>query len=115
MYNALGRAVEAGQVQPILQPVDGNPFRKETADWLDNHMAGRFAQLKGRGGAGDGEAMPELRKEWETELAKGGRGLSVADQVVFNEEYARAGGPGRMGHIGEGLMAPTLVAWGSED
>ncbi len=70
--------------------------------------------------------MP-LRKDWERELAAGGwvgmglppefggRGLSVADQVAFHEEYARAGGPGRMGHIGEGLVAPTLLAFGTQD
>ncbi|MBH9738094.1 acyl-CoA dehydrogenase family protein, partial [Burkholderia cepacia] len=79
-----------------------------------------FACLKYRGGPGDEEAWPELRKAWEQELAKGGwtglgwptdaggRGFSVAEQVIFHEEYARAGGPGRMGHIGEGLLGPTL-------
>src|SRR3546814_20441394 len=44
----------------------------------------------------------------------GGRGLSIARQVIFHEEYARAGGPGRMGHIGEGLIGPTLIAFGSD-
>jgi alkylation response protein AidB-like acyl-CoA dehydrogenase len=34
--------------------------------------------------------------------------------VIFYEEYARAGGPGRLGHIGEGLLGPTLVHFGSE-
>ena len=35
--------------------------------------------------------------------------------MIFHEEYARAGGPGRMGHIGEGLIGPTLIAFGSDD
>ena len=35
--------------------------------------------------------------------------------MIFYEEYARAGGPGRMGHIGEGLIGPTLVAFGSDE
>ncbi|MGV2482269.1 UNVERIFIED_CONTAM: acyl-CoA dehydrogenase family protein, partial [Salmonella enterica subsp. enterica serovar Weltevreden] len=77
------------------------------------------AALKHRGGPGDEEAEPALRKEWERELAaggwtcvgwpkeNGGRGLSIEQQVVFHEEYARAGGPGRMGHIGEGLTGPA--------
>ena len=34
--------------------------------------------------------------------------------MIFNEEYARAGGPGRMGHIGETLTGPTLIAFGTE-
>lgn len=104
---------------------DIETFRAEAALWMNEHLRGRFESLRFRGGSGDGDALPELRKTWEQELAAagwvgigwpkdyGGRGLSVAEQVVFQEEYARAGGPGRMGHIGEGLVAPTLIAFGS--
>jgi alkylation response protein AidB-like acyl-CoA dehydrogenase len=49
---------------------------------------------------------------WPTEA--GGRGLSIEQQVIFHEEYARAGGPGRMGHIGEGLLGPALIKFGSD-
>lgn len=102
-------------------------LRNEIATWLEEHLTGKFACLRYRGGPGDEEAWPELRKEWERELAaggwtgagwpeaNGGRGFSVAQQVIFCEEYARAGGPGRMGHIGEGLLGPTLIACGTED
>ena len=34
--------------------------------------------------------------------------------MIFHEEYARAGGPGRMGHIGDTLTGPTLLAFGTE-
>ncbi|WP_378951468.1 acyl-CoA dehydrogenase family protein [Mesorhizobium sp. ANAO-SY3R2] len=106
---------------------DLNAFRAEVRDWMETHLVGKFAELKFRGGSGEGDALPELRKEWDRELAAGrwtcpgwpaehgGRGLSVAEQVAFQEEYARAGGPGRMGHIGEGLMGPTLIAFGTEE
>lgn len=102
-------------------------LRAEVRDWMAAHLAGRFAPLKHRGYAGDGDALPELRKDWERELAGGrwtcpgwpaewgGRGLSVAEQVAFQEEYAQAGGPGRMGHIGEGLLGPTLLAFGTAE
>lgn len=102
-------------------------FRAEIADWMHTHLSGEFAPLKYRGGPGDEEAWPELRKAWEQELARGGwtcvgwpqahggRGLSIEQQVIFHEEYARAGGPGRMGHIGEGLLGPTLIAYGTPD
>ena len=43
----------------------------------------------------------------------GGRGASLLEEVVFNEEYVRAGGPGRIGHIGETLLGPTLIHFGS--
>ncbi|TAJ53009.1 MAG: acyl-CoA dehydrogenase [Nevskiaceae bacterium] len=102
-------------------------FREEIAGWMQRHLSGRYASLKHRGGPGDEEADPALRKEWERELAAGGwtgvgwpkshggRGLSIAEQVVFHEEYARAGGPGRMGHIGEGLLGPTLIKFGTPE
>lgn len=101
-------------------------LRAEIATWLGEHLAGKFAPLKHRGGPGDEEAYPELRKAWERELAAGGwtcvgwptncggRGLSIEQQVIFHEEYARAGGPGRMGHIGEGLIGPALIEFGSD-
>lgn len=100
-------------------------FRHEVAGWMQAHLSGRFAVLKHRGGPGDEEADPALRKEWECELAaggwtgvgwpkaNGGRGLSIAEQVIFHEEYARAGAPGRMGHIGEGLIGPALIKFGT--
>lgn len=102
-------------------------FRAEVAQWMAGHLCGRFAVLRHRGGPGDEDAFPELRKEWERELAAGrwtcvgwpqewgGRGLMIERQVIFHEEYARAGGPGRMGHIGEGLIGPTLLAVGTEE
>lgn len=100
-------------------------FRAEVAAWMRAHLTGRFESLKHRGGPGDEEADPHLRKEWEQTLAAGrwtcvgwptehgGRGLGIEQQVIFHEEYARAGGPGRMGHIGEGLIGPALIKYGT--
>ncbi len=101
-------------------------FRAEVARWMATNLTGRFACLCHRGGPGDEEAYPELRKAWEQHMAKdrwtcvgwpekfGGRNLSVAQQVIFHEEYARAGGPGRIGHLGETLIGPTLIAFGTD-
>jgi alkylation response protein AidB-like acyl-CoA dehydrogenase len=100
-------------------------FRSEVREWLACHLIGEFAELRGRGGPGDEDLPLELRRGWERELAQagfncigwptehGGRGLSLAQQMIFYEEYARAGGPGRLGHIGETLLAPTLMAFGT--
>ena len=102
-------------------------FRHEIAGWLEANLKGEFAELRFRGGPGDEHTFPEERKAWERHLAEGGwtcvgwapehggRGLPISQQVIFHEEYARAGGPGRMGHIGEGLAGPTIAAFGSED
>lgn len=104
---------------------DDEAFRAEVASWMQAHLAGEFECLRHHGGAGDGDWYTPKRKAWERELAAGGwtcvgwpkeyggRGLSITRQVIFHEEYARAGGPGRMGHIGEGLIGPTLIAFGT--
>jgi len=105
---------------------DDEAFRREIAGWLGDNLAGEFAELRGRGGPGDDHALVDERKAWERRLGEagwigiglpasaGGRDLPLSQQVIFYEEYARARGPGRMGHIGEGLLAPTLVHFGSE-
>lgn len=101
-------------------------FREEIAAWLRANLVGEFEQLKFRGGPGDEHMFPEERKAWERKLSEGGwtcvgwpkeyggRACSIEQQVIFFEEYARAGAPGRVGHIGEGLTGPTLIAFGSE-
>ncbi|MFZ4690830.1 MAG: acyl-CoA dehydrogenase family protein, partial [Polymorphobacter sp.] len=45
----------------------------------------------------------------------GGRDASLAQQVIFAEEYARSGAPGRMGHIGVELAGPTILTFGTEE
>lgn len=102
-------------------------FREEIAGWLKANLVGEFEKLKFRGGPGDEHMFPEERKHWEQKLAQGGwtcvgwpkeaggRGCSIEQQVIFFEEYARAGAPGRVGHIGEGLAGPTIIAFGTEE
>ena len=102
-------------------------FRREIAGWLEQNLSGEFENVRGRGGPGDEHALFEERHAWERKLGEagwigigwpksvGGRDLDLSQQVVFHEEYARAGGPGRVGHIGEGLLAPTLIHYGSEE
>ncbi|MFE6399007.1 acyl-CoA dehydrogenase family protein [Streptomyces alboflavus] len=47
--------------------------------------------------------------------AYGVRRATLTQQVVWAEEYARVRAPGRCGHIGENLLAPTLLAHGSKE
>jgi alkylation response protein AidB-like acyl-CoA dehydrogenase len=101
-------------------------FRDEVRSWLGDHLKGDFAELGGRGGPAD-ETGWETRVEWEKLLGKdrwlgiawpeqyGGRGATFAQQIVFNEEYAKANAPARISFFGEGLFAPTLLAYGTED
>lgn len=102
-------------------------FRDEVRAYLDGLLQGEFAAIRGRGGPGDEHSCLDERLAWERRLGAdgwtcvgwptevGGRGLPLAQQVIFYEEYARAGGPGRLGHIGEGLIGPTLIHFGSAE
>ncbi|MBP5892961.1 acyl-CoA dehydrogenase family protein [Streptomyces scabiei] len=90
---------------------DDEAFRAEVRAWLAAHA-----------GAG------EDRRAWERTLGAAGwiglgwseggfgnRTATLVQQVVWAEEYARADAPARSGHIGEKLLAPTLIAFGSEE
>ncbi len=102
-------------------------FRKEVRTWLRDHVVGAFAALDGRGGSGDETFGFEIRLEWERVLAAdgwtclgwptewGGRGASIAQQVIFNEEYVTAKAPGRVSILGEGLIGPTILHYGTHE
>jgi len=102
-------------------------FRDEVRAWLAANLVGEFAELRGRGGSGDMEGAVEGRRRWERLLASagwtclgwpreyGGRGATLMQEVVFNEEYVRARAPGRLGHIGETLLGPTIIAFGTAE
>jgi len=100
-------------------------FRAEVRAWLDDNLVGEFAKLKGLGGPGREHEAFEERMAWNRHLADagltclgwpvehGGRGLSVAHRVAFYEEYARADAPDKVNHLGEELLGPTLIAFGT--
>jgi alkylation response protein AidB-like acyl-CoA dehydrogenase len=102
-------------------------FRQEAREWLTDQLTGEFAVVRGRGGPGDEHALFDERLAWERALGSagwtcvawpeeyGGRGLSLTQQVIFYEEYARAHGPGRVGLVGEGLLGPTIIHFGNEE
>ncbi|MEU9189547.1 acyl-CoA dehydrogenase family protein [Streptomyces sp. NPDC048484] len=91
--------------------LEDEAFRDEVREWL----AGRVPW------AGD-------RRGWERTLGAAGwiglgwreegygnRTVGLGRQVVWAEEYARSRAPTRSGHIGENLLAPTLIAHGSAE
>jgi len=44
----------------------------------------------------------------------GGQDATLAEQVIFAEEYVRVGAPGRVGHIGAELAGPTILHFGTD-
>ena len=99
-------------------------FRADAAAWLAAQLSGPFADLRGLTQQG---GLPERRREWERALGAarwscigwpevyGGRDASLAEQVIFAEEYARAGAPGRLGYMGVELAGPTILAFGTAE
>ncbi|QIP88062.1 acyl-CoA dehydrogenase [Streptomyces sp. Tu 2975] len=100
-------------------------FRAEFRDWLRAALTGEFASLRGRGGPGKEHETFAERLAWERHMAAagwtcigwpkeyGGRGATLEQQVALHEEYALAEAPARVGHIGEQLLGPTLIAFGT--
>lgn len=99
-------------------------FRQEARAWLKRALAGPYEDLRG---VSSHTANFERRREWERELGLarwscvgwpveyGGRNATLAERVLFAEEYARAQAPPRIGHLGIELVGPTLLQFGRED
>ncbi|MFD3681370.1 acyl-CoA dehydrogenase family protein [Streptomyces sp. NPDC058613] len=105
-------------------------LRARARAWLAEHLTGPYAGAAGLGGPGSEHEGVVERRAWERELGRGGwigqgwdapagaygqQRLSLTGQVVWAEEYAALRAPGRVGHIGENLLAPTLLAYGSRE
>ena len=77
-------------------------FRAGVRDWLEEHLSGDFAGLRGKGGPGREHEAYDERLAWDRHLARhgwtcigwpeehGGRGLSLERQVIVHEEYSDA-------------------------
>ena len=102
-------------------------FADEVRTWLEEHLVGANADLRGRGGVGQEDVEPKRLLAWERELADGGwlgldypehlggRDASLSEQVVFHQTYVEARAPGRIPNIGLTLLGPTLVAFGTPE
>ena len=96
-------------------------FRAEVREWLAEHVPAKpLASF-------DTEAGFTAHREWERTLAAGnwgmvtwpeafgGRGCDLIQWLIFEEEYYRAGAPGRVNQNGIFLLGPTLMEYGSQE
>jgi alkylation response protein AidB-like acyl-CoA dehydrogenase len=96
-------------------------FRDEARSWLaDNVPTERLPSM-------DTEAGFRAHQEWEAKLAEArwsvvswpseyhGRDASLVEWVIFEEEYYRAGAPGRVSQNGIFLLAPILFDHGTQE
>ena len=101
-------------------------FRAELRQWLaDNLPAGWGKTVRE---PDDPEALVAFLKQWQLKLYEGGwagldwpseyggRGASVAESMIFGEEYALADAPNMINmSVGAALVGPTLIACGSDE
>ncbi|MEV4682290.1 acyl-CoA dehydrogenase family protein [Streptomyces kurssanovii] len=96
-------------------------FRAEARAWLATRVpAAPLPSLETAEGF-------SAHREWERTLSAdrwsvvswpeqyGGRGASVLEWLIFEEEYYAAGAPGRVSQNGINLLAPTLLEYGTDE
>jgi alkylation response protein AidB-like acyl-CoA dehydrogenase len=108
----------------LTYPSEAEQFRKEIRAWLEEHLpAGWFEE----GFSMTAEERAAFHRSWSAKLFEGGwicaswpaeyggKGLSVMENVVLNEEFAAAGAPMRADFFGDTLVGPTILQWGTEE
>jgi len=97
-------------------------FRAEVRAWLEAHAPEH--PLEHFDATREGF---EAHRQWEKTLKSGdwgmvtwpreygGRGLDLIQWLIFEEEYYRAGAPGRVNQNGIFLLGPTLIEFGTHE
>jgi alkylation response protein AidB-like acyl-CoA dehydrogenase len=108
----------------LTYPPEAEAFRLEVRRWLEENLPEGWGE-PGFSMAADEKAS--FNKNWTKALAEGrwicaswpkeyrGRGLSVMEGVVLNEEFARVNAPMRADFFGDTLVGPTILKWGTEE
>ncbi len=108
----------------LTYPPEAGAFRKEIRRWLADNLPEGWAQARLWTSPDERRSLDE---EWTRKLVAGGlicsswpveyggRGLSLLQQVVLTEEFARAGAPLRADFFGDTLVGETILQWGTED
>ncbi|MGW0810028.1 acyl-CoA dehydrogenase family protein [Nonomuraea sp. NPDC002799] len=93
-------------------------FRAEVREWLSTHVPAPLPSMDTPNGFA-------AHRDWEALLAGarlstvswpveyGGRGASLIDWLIFEEEYWAAGAPARVTQNGIFLLAPSLMRFGT--
>ncbi|MGC5247531.1 acyl-CoA dehydrogenase family protein [Gordonia sp. DT219] len=120
------RSLDLGEWAAATPDADA-VFTAAVREWLTENLVGDFAALRGRGGPGSEHEFFAQRLEWDRHLARagwtclgwpvrhGGRGATLDQRIIFHQEYARADAPARVNHLGEELLGPTLIEFGTEE
>src|SRR5579864_9512504 len=108
---------------------EAETFRREFRAWLEANLPKRSDPSEDLGGElmGEDDASWRRHRAWHQKMhaggwvgiswpkAYGGRGATLEQQVVYNEEMVRARAPGLVNTLGIALVGPTLMHWGTEE
>ena len=108
----------------LTYPPEAEAFRAQIRDWLETNLPEGWFEPGFSPSNAERAAFNERWTEklfdggwicagWPTEY--GGKGLSLLEQVVLNEEFAKAGAPMRADFFGDTLVGPTILQWGTEE
>jgi alkylation response protein AidB-like acyl-CoA dehydrogenase len=101
-------------------------YRIEVHSWLEQH-ASEAPVLQGPDAIEDEDEVIAARRIWQGKLAEGGlagvtwpkefagQGRGPIEQVICNQEIARAKVPGILDAIGVGMLGPTIIAHGDDE
>ena len=101
-------------------------YRAQARAWLDAHKS-QAPVLDGAGALQDESEIIAARRAWQGKLAEGalagvtwpkdfgGQGLGPIEQVICNQEIAKAKVPGILDAIGVGMLGPTIIAHGTDE
>jgi alkylation response protein AidB-like acyl-CoA dehydrogenase len=105
----------------LTETGDEEAFRSEAREWLAAHVpASPLASFDTADGF-------EQHRAWEATLYEGrwsavswpaeygGRGANYIKWLIFEEEYYRAGAPGRVNQNGVFLLGPTIMEVGTDE
>ena len=108
----------------LSYPADAEAFRAEIRAWLEENLpAGWFEP----GFEMTADERKQFNEDWPTKLYGGGwicaawpadyggKGLSIMQNVVLAEEFARAKAPLRADFFGDTLVGPTILQWGTDE
>jgi len=99
-------------------------FRDAFREWLRANLP---APWQGNTNSEDRSDYIRYLREWQQKLYLGGwagiswpqqfggRGASLMEQAIFQEELARANAPQLIGTIGLSLVGPTIIAMGTDE
>jgi alkylation response protein AidB-like acyl-CoA dehydrogenase len=100
-------------------------FRQELREWLKNNLPPGWGTAAFK--MPKGEERLQFLRDWQRKMYSGGylglswpkeyggRGASMIELAIFNEEMARVEAPGPLNVLGLSMAGPTIIVHGTEE